>query len=132
MSRTGEERGRGRLGEGVPGGRGGAGDGSPSERRNSDSLGPWLSANQEKAPPGPGRGGKKEEEGTASVSTHFHTWTNSETCQGKQPTHLCPSLLPFLLLIITQSKKTQHRLSTIGCLLTFSRSALRELPSVTH
>lgn len=86
-------------------GEAGGREGSPelgvaiNPRRNSDSLGTRLSASQEEAPPGQGtrRG--------ASVSTHFHTWTNSETSQGKQPTHLYPPSSPLLL---PQSKKTRY------------------------
>lgn len=72
-------------------------------RRNSGSLGTRLSASQEEAPPGQGT---RREGGGGSVSTHFHTWTNSKTRQGKQPTHLYPPSPPLLLL--PRSKKTRY------------------------
>lgn len=74
--------------------------------------------------PWPRQEGRREG-GAATVSTHFHTWTNSETRQGKRPTHLCPppSLPPPPCPPV---QKTQNRPSTIGCLLTFLHSALRD------
>lgn len=51
-------------------------------RRNSDSLASAC-CQSVLATPGPG---------AATVSTHFHTWTNSQTGQEKQPTH--PYLSP--------------------------------------
>lgn len=63
-------------------------------RRNSDSL---ASACCQSAPATPGPG-------AASVSTHFHTWTNSSTGQEKQPTH--PYLSPCPPSTFPPSKST--------------------------
>lgn len=77
--------GGGRRGEG-------AGGGSPREgwlppRGETLTHWPRLVASQRKQPLA---------QGAASESTHFYTWTNSETGQEKRPTHLCVSpRLPF-------------------------------------
>lgn len=95
--------GGGRRGEG-------AGGGSPREgwlppRGETLTHWPRLVASQRKQPLA---------QGAASESTHFYTWTNSETGQEKQPTHLCVS--PCLPFSFPPSKSTIW--GTIRCLLT--------------
>jgi len=57
--------------------------------------------------------------GAASVSTHFHTWTNSSTGQEKQPTH--PPIHPSLHLSLSTFYFSTIW-GTISCLLTPSPS----------
>lgn len=95
--------GGGRRGEGASGG-------SPREgwlppRGETLTHWPRLVASQCKQPLA---------QGAASESTHFYTWTNSETGQEKRPTHHCIS--PSLPFSFPPSKNTIR--GTIRCLLT--------------